>query len=136
MVRPIAYRGPVFTICYAVSRKGDSPGEKFFETLTMAEKAKSLGLFKRMGDAGSIVNDEKFGDLGKGLKEFKSFQIRMPCVIRSGQVIISHGFIKKKQKTPPEEIDRAWRILDEDASLQAASQMKPKLQIVKKAGKS
>ncbi len=57
-------------------------------------------------------------------------------MIRAGQVIISHGFIKKKQKTPPEEIDRAWRILDEDASLQAASQMKPKLQIVKKAGKS
>jgi phage-related protein len=57
-------------------------------------------------------------------------------VIRSGLVIISHGFIKKKQKTPPQEIDRAWRILGEDESQQAASQSKPKLQIVKKAGKS
>jgi hypothetical protein len=39
--------------------------------------------------------------------------------------LISHGFIKKKDKTPRREIERAWRILGED-------QAQPRLALVKK----
>ena len=31
-----------------------------------------------------------------------------------GLILITHGFFKKKDKTPKEEITRAWRIYDED----------------------
>ena len=44
----------------------------------------------------------------------------------SGLIVITHGFIKKKDKTPKEEITRAWRIYEED-------QAQTKLAIVRKA---
>jgi phage-related protein len=59
-----------------------------------------------------------FGDLRDGLYEFKSFQIRMPFAYAKNErrlVLISHGFLKKKDKAPPSEIERARRILKEDA---------------------
>jgi phage-related protein len=31
-----------------------------------------------------------------------------------GLILITNGFIKKKDKTPKEEIARAWRIYEED----------------------
>jgi hypothetical protein len=43
-----------------------------------------------------------------------------------GLILITHGFLKNKQKTPREEISRAWRIYNED-------QGQTKLTIVGKA---
>ena len=67
--------------------------------------------------SGSTTNDQKFGDLGDGLYEFKSFQIRMPFAYAKNDrrlILITHGFRKKKDKAPPAEIARARRILEED----------------------
>ena len=41
-------------------------------------------------------------------------------------ILITHGFTKKKDRTPKEEITRAWRIYEED-------QAQAKLAIVRKA---
>jgi phage-related protein len=43
-----------------------------------------------------------------------------------GVIVVTHGFFKKKDKTPKAEIDRAWRIYEEDQSQR-------RLTIVKKA---
>lgn len=78
-----------------------------------------MALFLIAGDHEKLHNPEKFGDLGGGLYEFKSFQIRMPFAYAKterGLILITHGFIKKKNKTPKDEIARAWRIFDEDQS--------------------
>jgi phage-related protein len=88
-----------------------------------------MALFQIAGDHGKFHNPEKFGGLGDGLYEFKSFQIRMPFAYAKnerGLILITHGFIKKKDKTPKEEITRAWRIYNED-------QAQTKLAIVRKA---
>jgi hypothetical protein len=64
-------------------------------------------------------NPEKFGDLGGGLFEFKSFQIRMPFAYAKnerGVIVVTHGFFKNKPRTPKEEIARAWRIYEEDGA--------------------
>jgi hypothetical protein len=66
---------------------------------------------------GKFHNPEKFGYPGGGLFEFKSIQIRMPFAYAKnerGLILITNGFIKKKDKTPKEEIARAWRIYEED----------------------
>lgn len=42
-----------------------------------------------------------------------------------GLILITHGFVKKKSKTPKNEIARAWRIYEED-------QAQPKLAIIRK----
>jgi len=88
-----------------------------------------MALFLIAGDHGSFQNPAKFGDLGGGLYEFKSFQLRMPFAYAKRDrrvIVVTHGFIKKKDKTPKEEIARAWRIYEED-------QARSKLAIVGKA---
>lgn len=117
MERETAYAGTRFTIAFARDRSGDSPGSTFFQDLGVQDKAKLMNLFRIAGDQGSFHNQEKFGSLGAGLFEFKSFQIRMPFAYAKRQsrlILITHGFIKQKNKTPKAEIDRAWRIYNED----------------------
>jgi phage-related protein len=131
MTRRIVYKGAVFTIAFARERSGACPAGEFFDGLDAADQSKLMALFQILGDHGKAYNREKFGDLSDGLYEFKSFQIRMPFAYAQkerGVIVITHGFVKKKQRTPKSEIERAWRIFEED---QAAG----KLAIVKRAGR-
>lgn len=66
MSRPIACRGRLFTIAFAVEKSGRIPGLEFIESLPIAEQAKVLRLFQLVADLGRSKNPEKFGDLGKG----------------------------------------------------------------------
>ncbi|SPF49554.1 hypothetical protein SBA4_4090009 [Candidatus Sulfopaludibacter sp. SbA4] len=117
MTRKVAYQGAVFAIAFAREQCGAYPGCEFFDGLAQLDKAKLMALFRIAGDHGKFFNPEKFGDLRGGLFEFKSFHIRMPFAYAKnerGLILITHGFIKKKAKTPKEEIARAWRIYEED----------------------
>src|ERR1700730_15542619 len=116
MVRRIVYEGQKFTIAFARTH-GGCPACEFFHELSLLDKAKLMALFQIACDQGKFYNPEKFGDLGNGLYEFKSFQIRMPFAYAKnerGLILVTHGFIKKKAKTPKEEITRAWRLYKED----------------------
>jgi len=98
-----------------VDRKGRSPGKEFFDELSCEDQAKLMRLFALLADHGRIENPEKFGNLKEGFREFKSFKIRMPCRFLPGRIVlVTHGFWKKKDKTPKEEIERAQRIYQED----------------------
>jgi len=116
MGRPVAYRGSRFTIVYAVRLNQTSPGEEFYDALGDTDKAKLNKLFEVLGDHGKIVNEEKFKRIDDTkFFEFKSFQIRLPCFFApGGLVVITHGFSKKKDKTPKSEIARAEMIKKED----------------------
>jgi phage-related protein len=125
MARIVAYAGTKLTIAYAREASGESPGFDFFErglpkhdpANFRMNQARLMKLFQLLGDNRIVHNREKFGDLGDGLFEFKSFQIRMPYAYARHEralVLITHGFIKKQNKTPKQEIARAWRILNED----------------------
>jgi len=116
--RKLAFHGKMFRIAFARDRDGAFPAEEFFDQLPNADKAKMDSLFRILGENGKHSNPEKFGDLGGGLYEFKSFQIRMPFAYAKnerGLILITHGFRKQKDKAPPSEIARARRILEEDA---------------------
>jgi phage-related protein len=129
MERVEAYRGQKFTIAFARLRNGQSPGAEFFNALPISEQAKLVNLFRHFADQGRIANREKFGVLAEGLFEFKSFQIRLPVAYahERGLALITHGFRKKKDRAPKEEIERAWRIFKED-------QEQAKLELAKKKG--
>ncbi|MFY9853974.1 MAG: type II toxin-antitoxin system RelE/ParE family toxin [Terracidiphilus sp.] len=117
--RVLAYSGVMFKIAFARDRDGSNPAEEFFDQLPKADQAKLMNLFRILGDHGKHSNPEKFGDLGDGLFEFKSFQVRMPFAYAKGEkglVLISHGFIKKSPKTPKAEIERARTILSEGSA--------------------
>ena len=116
--RRLAYSGRTFRIAFARDRGGAYPAEEFFDTLTKSDQEKLMYLFSLLCDQGKHSNPQKFGDLGDGLYEFKSFQIRMPFAYAEnerGLILITHGFLKKRDKAPPSEIVRARRILKEDA---------------------
>jgi phage-related protein len=115
--RRVAYAGKMFKIAFARNREGTYPAEDFFDQLPKTDQAKLEQLFRILGDQGKHNNKEKFGDLGDGLFEFKSFQIRMPFVYAKnerGVVLVTHGFIKKSPKAPKFEIQRARTIIEED----------------------
>jgi phage-related protein len=117
--RRLVYCGQRFRIAFARDRDGSYPAELFFDQLSKLDQAKLINVFRILADHGVHSNPEKFGDLGDGLYEFKSFQIRMPYAHaqnEKGLILITHGFNKKKDKTPPTEIARARRILAEDAA--------------------
>lgn len=100
---------------HSLRRGRQWPLAQFFDALPMREQAKLLRLFALLGDLGRMENPEKFGNLGKGLWEFKSFQIRMPCrLLPGGVVLVAHGFRRKRDRAPKKEIERARRILAED----------------------
>jgi phage-related protein len=129
MARRLAYPGAKFEIAFAKEKSGACPACEFFDGLSLLNKAKLMALFRIAADHGAFYNDQKFGDLKNGLFEFKSDQIRMPfAYARNGRglILITHGFVKKKNKTSKEEIARAWRIYEED-------QAQTKLAIVRKA---
>lgn len=113
MDRIIAYEGGLYIVAFARARGGESPGANFFNALSLQDKAKLTNVFRLVADHGSCANNEKFGVLDKGLYEFKSFKIRMPWAYARERrlILISHGFFKKRDRAPREEIDRAWRIL-------------------------
>ncbi len=129
MERVTAYQGGKFTIAFARQKNGQSPGADFSDALSKEEQAKLGNLFRLLADHGRIANPEKFGVLDQGLFEFKSFQIRMPCAYahERGLFLVTHGFYRKRDRTPKEEIERAWRILRED-------QEQTKLRLVKERG--
>ena len=103
------------TIVYAVDKNGRSPGKQFFDSLPVEDQTKLMSLFARLADHGRIANSEKFQKLEGSCYEFKSFQIRMPCFfLPDGVVLITHGFRKKRDRAPRQEIERAKRIFEED----------------------
>lgn len=108
-----AYEGDIFNIEFYVSAKGESPAEVWIESQSMRAQQKIAALFKVLGDVGKIFNDRKFKHLTgtDQLFEFKSDQGRMLCFFYIGKrVILTHGFVKKGDKTPPGEIGRAERM--------------------------
>lgn len=119
MGRPVAYRGARLTVAFAVARNGSAPALAFYDHLGVRDKARMNKLFQWLGDMGWINNKEKFKPIeGTGLFEFKDSQIRMPCYRSGSLMIVTHGFLKKRGRIPPEEIRRALRIQAEDKELE------------------
>lgn len=118
MNRPVVYRGQAKRIAFAVRTNGSCPALDFFRSeLDEREQARMLWLFQRLGDFGRISNCEQFKHLTGKIFEFKHKQIRMLCFDLPGDlVVVTHGFRKKSPRTPPNEIERAEAIRDEDLS--------------------
>jgi mRNA-degrading endonuclease RelE of RelBE toxin-antitoxin system len=89
---------------------GSCPAGDFLDSLSTSERRKLDVLFELMGDRGQIFNPEKFKKLAgsDGLFEFKSHQIRIPCIFgRSRSVVLLFGLRKKSDRYKRKEIERA-----------------------------
>lgn len=118
----IVYSGKQRTIEYAVMENGKMPAKEFFHSLSDNDQRRLYALFQLFGDTGRIRNREHFKKIeGAEFFEFKRFSLRMVCFMESkGRLVLTHGFIKKKDKIPPEEIVKARRIKAEYQSLKGS----------------
>src|SRR5262245_56352296 len=108
----IVARGRWGTVEWAVDARSRKPGCEFLESLSEADQAKVLALFRLFADTGQIKNREKFKKLVDGFFEFKSFQLRFLGDFRHGfRFVVATGVRKKKDKANPIDIETALRVL-------------------------
>ncbi len=97
---------------YAITNDGRCPVQEFIDGLESADQKKVIALLQRAANYGLSNNTEKFKKLKDNIWEFKSFQVRILCTLEGRKVIIlTHGFIKKRDKAPSSEIVRAKELL-------------------------
>ena len=112
--RPIPVRGSLRTIEYAVCANGSMPAKNFIEDLDESELRRLDTLFRRMADTGRIHNRKQFKQVDGKVYEFKRYQTRVGCFQVGDRWRLTHGFVKKSDKWPKREIERATRIMQED----------------------
>lgn len=104
----IAYQGPAFTIEWYWDARGRSPPLEYFEGLPEGRQDSLLMLLKRIGDFGRIFDKSKFRSEGDQIFAFKPQPDRFLCFFTTGRkIIITNAFVKKSDKVPPGEKDRA-----------------------------
>lgn len=100
-----------------VNQRGEGLAAGFIDELSDAEQKKDVSLLKEFGDRGEIRNTEKFKLEQKPIYAFKSYQVRIPCFYLPDSpkrtVVLTIGLIKKSDKLPPRELERAMQIHNE-----------------------
>ncbi len=105
------YEGKIYSI-FAFSENGKCYSVEFIDSLEPLQQKKIMTLLKRCADYDIPNNTEKFRKIDTDLWEFKADNVRIFCTFDKGKIILlANGFIKKSQKTPVNEIEKAKRIL-------------------------
>lgn len=110
-------KGVQFAVEFARSANGSYPAREYLAEVDIRDRTKLEALIERFSIVGRINNSEQFKILkgGNQLFEFKHYQARLLGyhAPRQGAIVLTHGFTKKSNETPPAEIERARRIRDE-----------------------
>lgn len=105
------YEGKIYSI-YAICENNKCHAIEFIHSLEELQRKRIMFLLKRCADFDIPNNIEKFRNIDTGLWEFKAYDVRIFCTFDRGRIILlANGFIKKSQKTPINEIEKAKRIL-------------------------
>ena len=101
-----------FTVIAYEKENGESPVEDFINDLDVKMRAKVYGLLSILQDKGNMLREPYSRHLDDGI-----FELR--CKVGSnitrvlyffyyeGTIVLTNGFVKKTQKTPPGEISLA-----------------------------
>ncbi len=102
----------MFEIVYYRFEDGQAPVEDFIDTLEVKMQAKVFRQIQLLKEYGCELREPYSSCLEDGIFELRIKQSSNITRIlyffcRSKKIILTHGFTKKTQKTPPEEIERA-----------------------------
>lgn len=108
-------------VVFAKDRQGECPAREFLEELDRSNDKKdrsSLARFDRSFrwiDQGGRLTDQHFKKLAGNIWEFRVMgkTPRILCFMEAGLYVLTHGIIKKQDKVPKNEIERAERIRQE-----------------------
>lgn len=113
-------------IIYYTTSSGENPTEKFLDSLQKSDKVKIIRILKYVEIYGLITVLPQVKKLtGTPLWEIRTLgkaNIRVVYVIlQENSILLVHGFLKKKQKTPSKDMDLAInRMKDWQKRLNAA----------------
>ena len=101
-----------FMVEFYETEKGERPSFDFINTLGVKLRAKVFRDLKLLEEKGNELRLPYSENLGDGIFELRTIQgnniVRnLYFFIIGKKIIITHGFRKKTQKTPPEEIAKA-----------------------------
>lgn len=114
----IVSRNQLFAIDYFTDDGGRTPMEEYLAALTIKMRAKTLRSIQLLKEFGPDLREPNTKPLGDGIFELRTNQggIAGRCLFfffDGNAIVLTHGFLKKTQKTPREEIDRAKRYRNE-----------------------
>lgn len=103
------------TIAYAQDAAGKCPARDFLESKSCPKKDKGAlyHAFGQLASEGRVRNDERFKKERDHIWCFKSYQIRISAFQQGRVWFLAHGFVKKRDRVPRQELDRADRIRSE-----------------------
>ena len=95
-----------FEVIFYEKENGDCPVEEFIASLDVKMRAKMVGLLELSEEKGKQLREPYSKPIDDGI-----FEIR--CKVGNNITsVLTNGFIKKTQKTPPEEIKLANKSLN------------------------
>lgn len=103
-----------YTVEYYETEKGSKPAEDFILSQGEKMQAKIFSLLEMLEFKGPELREPFSKPLGDGIFEIRTRQGSdtarvLYFFVMGRKVILTNGFIKKTQKTPFQEIDRAKR---------------------------
>lgn len=95
-----------YTVVYYITTSGENPVKEFLDSIEKSQKAKVFRVFQTYQLYGTFLHTKKL--TGTPLWEIKITNTRILYVVRDKKsILLLHGFIKKKQKTPQKDLDIA-----------------------------
>ena len=93
---------------------GEVPVEEFLDSINPKMRAKIFGLLGILQEKGNMLREPYSKHIGDGIFELRcKFGSDITRVLYffyyEGKIILTNGFVKKTQKTPVREIERAKR---------------------------
>ena len=101
-----------FEVLFYEKENGDCPGEEFIESLDVKKKEKMVGLLELLEEKGNQLREPYSKLIDDGIFEIwckvgNNITRVIYFFYYEGKIILTNGFVKKSQKTPPEEIKLA-----------------------------
>ena len=98
-----------FTVLFYEDADGNKPVEHFLLSLDPKMRAKLVGLLKILQEKGTVLREPYSKHLIDGIFEIRAKSgTNITRVLyffyHDGNIILTNGFVKKTQKTPPAEI--------------------------------
>lgn len=98
-----------FEVVFYEKENGECPVEEFIDSLNVKMRAKLVGLLELLEEKGNQFRELYSKSIGDGIFEIRcktgnNITRVLYFFYYEGKIILTNGFVKKTQKTPPEEI--------------------------------
>ena len=104
----------MYQVEFYTTETGSEPVKDFLDNLDLKMRAKALRELTILQDKGNTLREPHSKYIGNGIFELRiKFASNISRIFYffyvNNKIILTNGFIKKQQKTPPSEIEKAMK---------------------------